>query len=405
MSRFREMLKEGRCREDFRQFAWFAVGYCAILVLGYLVLRQINLTLSKEEMGRFSYVAGLVTIVMPVLYVAAPQAYLRFHDNHTVSRRLQRMLLPLFLISAVGIGAIVWWKTGSAFALVYVAYPFFNERLFIMRSQMRTGAVNAMKAAELAVPFLGIVAFSRVFTIDAAAVLAFYGLGYAVSFLFPLRLTDSEAPDRRTVTRFLVPVVFTTLVAALIENLTVVMGKSLLGYEAAAQIGVAARNLIFIKALFSLLQMFYPVVYFREMKLRHWGTARLYRAFILAIATVAVGGMIVFAPILYRMTGASAYLDSCGIFMILAVAFALDFIFETYGLYFQYEIKTWKATIVKSIFLVVLLGEYSVLRFSSFIPRSSYLPAIAWSVLIASAASAVSGIVWSVVAERKSMRT
>ena len=402
MKRFGEMLKDGRCREDFRQFVRFAVGYCAILVLGYLVLRQINLTLSKEEMGRFSYVAGLVTIVMPILYVAAPQAYLRFHDNHAVSKRLRRMMLPLFAISAVGIGAIVWWKTGSVFALVYAAYPFFNERLFILRSQMRIGAVNAMKAAELAVPFLGILIFSRVFTIDAAAVLAFYGLGYAVSFAFPLRLKDGESPDRRTMTRFLVPVVFTTLIAALIENLTVVMGKSLLGYEAAAQVGVAARNLIFIKALFSLLQMLYPVVYFREMKLRHWRTVRLYRGFILSIATVAVGGMIVFAPILYRMTGANAYLDSCGIFMVLAAAFALDFVFETYGLYFQYEIKTWKATIVKSIFLVVLLGEYSILRFSALIPRHSCLVALAWSVFIASAASAITGIVWAIVAERRS---
>lgn len=401
MRRLTDLFNKGRCREDFRQFVWFAIGYCAVLVLGYLVLRQINLTLSKEEMGRFSYVAGLVTIVMPILYVAAPQAYLRFHDNHAISPRLRKMLLPLFVVSAVGIGAIVWWKTGSVFALVYVAYPFFNERLFILRSQMRTGAVNAMKAAELAVPFLCLLAFSRVFTIDAAAVLAFYGIGYAASFAFPLRLKDAETPDRKTVARFLVPVVFTTLVAALIENLTVVMAKSLLGYEAAAQMGVAARNLIFIKALFALLQMFYPVVYFREMKLRHWGIVRLYRTFILAVAILAVGGMIVFSPILYRMTGATAYLDSCGIFMVLAAAFALDFVFETYGLYFQYEIKTWKSTVVKSIFLVALLVGYAVLRFTSFVPRDHYLQALAGLVLAASLASAATGVIWAVLAERK----
>ena len=52
MRRLTDLFNKGRCREDFRQFVWFAVGYCAVLVLGYLVLRQINLTLSKEEMGR-----------------------------------------------------------------------------------------------------------------------------------------------------------------------------------------------------------------------------------------------------------------------------------------------------------------------------------------------------------------
>ena len=89
--------------------------------------------------------------------------------------------------------------------------------------------------------------------------------------------------------------------------------------------------------------------------------------------------------------------------MILAVAFALDFVFETYGLYFQHEIRTWKATVVKSIFLVVLLGEYAVLRFSCLVSRASYLSAIAWAVLFASAASAITGIVWSITAERRAM--
>ena len=251
-------MADARHREDFRQFVCFALGYGAVLVLGYLLLRQINLTLAEVEMGRFSYIAGLVGIVMPILYVAA-----------------------------------------------------------------------------------------------------------------------------------------------LIENLTVVMTKSLLGYEAAAQMGVAARNLIFIKALFSLLQMFYPVVYFREMKLGHYGTVRIYRAFILAVALGCVGLMVAFAPLLYWVTGASAYIGSSSVFTILAVAFALDFVFETYGLYFQHEIRTWKATVVKSIFLVVLLGEYCILRFSSLIPHPSYLVALAWSVFIASAASAITGIVWAIAAERK----
>lgn len=403
MKRLSEFLRDARCREDFRQFVWFAVGYAAVLVLGYFVLRQINLTLSADEMGKFSYVAGLVGIVMPILYVAAPQAYLRFHDNHAISPALHRMLLPLFAVAAAGVGAIVWWKTGSAFALVYAAFPFFNGRLFIFRSQMRTGAVNAMKAAELAVPLVCILVCSRFFAVDAAAVLTFYGFGYLLGFAFPLRLREAESPDRRTVVKFLVPVVFTTLVAALIENLTVVMAKSLLGYEAAAQMGVAARNLIFIKALFSLLQMFYPVVYFREMKLGHRATARIYRAFVLAVALSSVGLMVVFAPLLYRLTGASAYAGSCSVFMILAVAFALDFVFETYGLYFQYEIRTWKATVVKSVFLVVLLGAYAVLRLTSLVPRESCLVAIAWSVLIASAASSAFGVAWAIAAERRAI--
>lgn len=391
----------GRRREDLRQFVAFGFGYAAVLGLGYLLLREINLTLSTVELGRFSYVSGLVGIVMPILYVAAPQAYLRFHDRHAVSSALRRALWPLFAVSALGTGVIAAWKTHSALALAYAAFPFFNERLFVFRAQMRTGAVNALKAVELAVPFVGVLVLSRFRAVDAATVLALYGAGYLLAFAFPLRLQGTASPDRRTLGRFLVPVTVTTLVAALIENLTVVMTKSLMGYEAAAEMGVAARNLIFIKALFSFLQMFYPVVYFREMAAGHRRTVRCYRAFVLAVALVFSGALIVGAPILYRLTGAAAYLGSTRVFMVLAAAFALDFVFETYALYFQHEIRTWKATAVKAIFLVVLGVGYAFLRFAAPMPRESCLMAVAWLVFGASAATALVGVGWAVTAERR----
>ena len=396
---------DSRCREDARQFCLFAAGYGVVLVLGYLLLRKINLSLSVEEMGRFSVATSVVNVAMPLLYLGAPQAYLRFHDGHRISAGLRKLLFPLFAISSSGIAVIVYLTVGSPLALLYAAVPFFTERLHIFRSQMRTGAVNALKIAEIGIPLAGLCALTSFASADAGWVMALYGAGYLASFLFPLHLNPAaESPRAGTVFRFLVPFVMTTMVALLIENLTVLMARSLLGYEAAAQMGVAARNLIFIKALFSLLQMFYPVVYFREMKLGHFGTVRIYRAFILAVALSCVGLMVAFAPLLYRLTGASAYVGSRGVFMILAAAFALDFVFETFGLYFQYEIRTWKATVVKTIFLAVLLVSYVILRFSPLVPQDSYLVAIAWSVFIASATSAVTGVFWAIVAERKGGR-
>ena len=402
--RLPSVLSDPRCREDARQFCLFAVGYGVVLVLGYLLLRKINLSLPVEEMGRFSVATSVINVAMPLLYLGAPQAYLRFHDGHRIPAGLRKMLFPLFALSSAGVAAIVLLTVGSPAAVLYAAVPFFTERLHVFRSQMRTGSVNALKIAEIGIPLVGLYALTALAPADAGWVMTLYGAGYLSAFLFPLRLDSSaESPEAGMVFRFLVPFVATTMVALLIENLTVMMARSLLGYEAAAQMGVAARNLIFIKALFSLLQMFYPVVYFREMKLGHRATARIYRAFVLAVALSSVGLMVVFAPLLYRLTGASAYAGSCSVFMILAVAFALDFVFETYGLYFQYEIRTWKATVVKSVFLVVLLGAYAVLRLTSLVPRESCLVAIAWSVLIASAASSAFGVAWAIAAEQRAI--
>ena len=404
MKRLSDLLHEGRVRSDLLQFIWFAGGYGIVLVLGYLVLRKINLTLSTEEMGKFSYLSGLVYVVMPVLYLAAPQAYLRFHDNHAVSPLLRRRLLPLFSLAALGIAAILWWKTGSWAAMLFAAYPFFNERLFVFRAQMRTHAVNLLKVAELLVPlgalYLLPLAGAGGWTQSAAAMLAAYGIGYCMAFVFPLRLRDCGAPDVRTLGRFLAPVALTTVVAALIENLTVVATKSLLGYEAAAQVGVATRNLIFIRALFSLLQMFYPVIYFREMREGHHRLVSLYRAFVVAVAVLFVGTMAIGAPLLYRLTGASAYASSSRVFVILAAAMLFDFLFDTYSLFFQYEIRTWKATLVKTGTLLLLGGGFGVL----FVLGADRVSPIHFACVTGGATllSASFGIAWSVLAERRS---
>lgn len=397
---------EGRVRDDLRQFILFAFGYGVVLVLGYLVLRKINLTLSEAEMGRFSYMSGLVYIVMPVLYVAAPQAYLRFHDNHAVSSRLRHLLAPLFVLSSVGIAALIWWKTGSWLAMLFAAYPFFNERLFVFRAQMRTHAVNVLKVAELLVPLAALYLLPLVGRSDwactSAAMLTAYGVGYALAFAFPLKLSGTVSPDAKTLGRFLVPVALTTVVAALVENLTVVATKSLLGYEAAAQVGVATRNLIFTRALFSLLQMFYPVVYFREMKLGRHRLVSLYRALVVGVAVLFVGTMSVGAPLLYRLTGAAAYVASSPVFVILSAAMLFDFLFDTYALYFQHEIRTWKATVVKASTLTLLGVGFAVL-FALGADRVSPL-AFAGVTGGASLLASSAGIFWAVRAERRERR-
>ena len=397
------MLREGRVRKDLGEFAWFAVGYAVVLALGYLVLRKINLTLSEVEMGRFSYLSGLVYVLMPVLYLAAPQAYLRFHDNHAVSSRLRRLLLPLFAFAALGIAVVIGWKTRSPAAMLFAAYPFFNERLFVFRAQMRTHAVNLLKVAELLVPLAALYFLPRVFTgvwaHGADVMLAAYGVGYLMAFAFPLRLAGASSPDGPTLGRFLAPVALTTVVAALIENLTVVATKSLLGYEAAAQVGVATRNLIFIRALFSLLQMFYPVIYFREMRLGRRRLVVLYRVFTVTVAVAFVGVLAFCAPLLYRLTGALAYLASSRVFVVLAAAMLGDFLFDVYALYFQHEIRTWKATVVKSFTLVLIAGGFGVLFLLG--PHRVTPLDFALVTALATFIASTGGIAWAYLAERR----
>ena len=401
MAKLAAVLKDARCREDFRQLVLFGLGYGVVLVLGYVLLRQINLSLSPEEMGRFSYAVSAIGLSAAVLYFGGSQAYLRFHDNHRIAVRLRRCLLPLYAVAAVAVAGIAWWVTGSAAAVAYAAVPFFFERVHILRARMESMRVNALKILELLVPIALLLVFRE--NVTAARVMCFYGLGYAMCWLFPTR-ADSRvtSPDVKTLGRFLGPVLLTTLVAMVVEHLTVVATKTMLGYEAAAQMGVAARNLIFLKALFSFLQMFYPVVYFREMKNARYGVVRLYRMLLVGVSLVATGAMVAGAPLLYRVTGANRYVQSSPVFVSLAIAAMLDFLFEMTALYFQYEIKTWKATLVKVSFLGVLLSGFAILptlqaRWTDVDPVLIF----AGIVLAAAVASDIPGLVWALAAERR----
>ena len=388
---------EGRCREDLRQIIWFGLGYVVVLTCGYLLLRQINLMLSVEEMGRFSYLVGLVGLFASIFYLAASQAYPRFHENHCIAPRLHRNLMPVYLFAAAMVAFILFWKTSSWLALLYAAIPFFFERVYVFRAQLRAGTVNLLKIAELAIPLL-LLAVLALWgkAVTAETVLAGYGLGYLVAFVFPLRLKPCASPSRSVLAKFLVPIGLTTLVAVLIEHLTVIATKALLGYEAAAEMGVAARNLIFVRALFQFFQMFYPVIYFREMKASHYRTVAIYRMVIVVGAIGFVMVMTVGAPLLYQITGATRYVSSSSVFVLLAVAALFDFLFDTFALCFQYEIKTWKTTCVRAGFLLILLVGFGLLALGS-MEVSTY--AFAEVVFAASLLTSVPGMIWAVCRE------
>lgn len=398
--RLRLLWQEDRYRADIKQFVEFGLGYFVVLVVGYFLMRKINLTLSEEEMGRFSYVSSLIMIVAPVLCLAAPQAYLRFHDDHRISRRLKAFLMPAYCLSAVLSSAIVYFFTKSWLAIAYAAYPFFLERTYCLRAQMETRKLNVLRICEILVPLAMIFALSGRVDITANNVLFFYGVGYGLSLLFGSRRVSDVAFDRRQVLTFLIPLVFTTLLMLVIGNAAVVMAKQFLGYEAAGKMGVAVRSLIFIRSMCTLFLMFYPMTYFREARKGRFGIIRIYRLCCVGCVGVFALVLIVFAPFVYRVLGAEVYADSVGLFRILVASEFANYLIDIYGAYFGLEIKTWKTAAVKGVaFAVLALGF--VLLPNLDLPSANRLTAIAWVILAAAAVSSAAGLFWALSGERK----
>ena len=389
-----------RYRTDILQFMEFGLGYFAVLIVGYLLVRKINLSLSDIEMGRFSYVQSIVTIVAPVLYLAAPQAYLRFHEDHCVPTQLRAFLMPFYWFAFAALVLLIFFCTRSFVALLYAFFPFFMEKTYFLRAQMEVRKLNILRTLELLLPLVALYAATSCMELTGDMVLSFYGIGYAVSFLFRARGTSDGEINRREVVRYLTPIVFTSLLVFVFNNVSVVVSKYFWGYEAAGQMGVAVRALLFLRSLSGLFMMFYPMIYFREAKKGNYGIVRLYRNVITMMVASFAAGLVVFSPFVYRILGAAAYLETVNVFRILVLAEFFNFLVDVYCLYFALEIKTWKGTIVKAgTFVILLVGFLAVPHLN--LSVGWRLPFISTMILLSSFVGVIAGGVWALIGERR----
>ena len=401
LTRLRELFAQKRYRTDLKQFVEFGFGYGVVLVVGYLLLRKINLSLSAEEMGRFSYVQSLVMTLTPVFSLGANQAYLRFHDDHTISRNLRKLVAQLHWLSAMIVAVIVFGATRSWMALAYAAYPFFLEKTYFLRAQMETWKFNILRILELLVPLSLLYVLPN--TNNANLVLMLYGGGFLVSFLFGSKKGNETLIDQRVVLRYLLPMVPTALMTVLTANICVLVTKRYLGYEAAGEMGVAVRALLFTKSLSTLFLMFFPMIYFREMTNCRFGVIKLYRAAMLFIMGGFIISTMVFAPFLYRLLGAGAYLSTIWVFIILSASQFFSFVIDTCCLYFGQEIKTWKNAIIQVLMLsLILIGTF----FWKDVAAAAHDKLISFAiiVLVSTMIATTVGVVWAMFGERKYMK-
>lgn len=395
-----ELWRDERYRTDIKQFVEFGLGYFVVLVVGYFLVRKINLSLSEAEMGKFSYIQSLVMIVAPILYLAAPQAYLRFHNDHRVPIRLRTFLMPFYCFAFLALVLIIFICTHSLVAILYAFFPFFMEKTYFLRVQMQVRRLNILRVLELLLPLISLYVISSYVEPTGNMVLGFYGLGYAVSLLFLARNTGDGEIDRSEVVRYLVPIVFTSLLVYVLSNVSVVVSKHFWGYEAAGQMGVAVRALLFLRSLITLFMMFYPMIYFREANKGNVGIVRLYRGVIVFSVALFSLGLVMFAPFIYRILGASDYIDTVNVFRILVLAEFFNFLVDVYCLYFALEIKTWKGTIVKAGSLAILLVGFFVVPYLH-LSAGWRLPFISTVILISAIAGAIFGSIWALFGERR----
>lgn len=138
------------------------------------------------------------------------------------------------------------------------------------------------------------------------------------------------------------------------------------------------------------------MIYFREAEKGNQKIIQIYRFIMLALVALFTGLLICFAPMLYRLLGASEYLNTVHLFIILAIAEFMNFGVDVFGIYFGLEIKTWKTTIIKCLSLLILACGIVFVSFSEMT-----LLKLTFVILMAAIISSVICVVWALHSERK----
>ena len=288
LTTLKKLWNNQQSQKDIKSFFEFGLGYAVTLIIGFLLVRQINLSLTQPEIGKYSFIASLTATICPVLYFSAPQAYLRFHSDHKISKYLRKFVLPFFYFAAIVLALITWHYTQSWVAILYAAAPLFTEKTYLLRCQMNITKLNILRIIELLLPLL-LIFILKLWkqNITANIVLGLYGIGYLTSLFFKASDLNEGSIEKKKIVKYLWPTIFTTCLSLFLTNSAVLFTKYFFGYEAAGLVGIANKTLIFINSLYTLFLMFFPMIYIREAEKGNIKIIRQYRNFIMVIVTLA----------------------------------------------------------------------------------------------------------------------
>lgn len=351
----KKIIKNKTLCNDISQFINYVIGYGMVLFLNYGLNFLVNKKLTVNELGLFSYVQGLINIIFPILCLGFFNSYLRYHKDHTLSVKLLRTARPFYLFSALGCAIVIGIITKSFMSPLYALIVFFTEKQYILRVQMQIWKLNFLRCLELLVPLICMATlFLMNKDVEASWLLFFYGVGFCTSFLFSSKskINNDDVPKKELV-KYLFPVVGTSMITYLLLNIGVIFAKSKFGLQGAAEWGVAFRCVMIYKSLTALFLIFFPMIYFREAQKGNYKIINTYRIGIILFALAAFLPFALFPDFIYTLSGAAKYKETSALLVLLICAELCNFTASLYGLFFNFEIKTWKNTIFKGAELIL----------------------------------------------------
>lgn len=362
--------------EYSKDFILFAIGFFITSIIALAISVFVNKSLDQENLGKLTYYKSLLELLSYACTLLLYRSYLRFNVSG-INEYLFKVvkIASIFAIIVIAISAFV--LTGSIFSVLFAFFVLYEERLYFFRSLLATSKLNVLRIGAALITLVSVLVITFFYELRSDLVLFSYGIGFLISLFLiksPKKIIVAEKPktdhevDLKTILLFSFPALAATLIKVSQDFFSQFLIKEYFDFTEVSKFSIALRVLLSVKMFSSLLMMYYPSVYFREIQRKNKVTIKKIRLYMSLSMTIVSIFAIIFAKQLYILMGAGEYLEYILFFKILVLAELINVIGGFYGTYLSYAIKThlsmifyFAATVVNIIILVSLLKSNGII--------------------------------------------
>lgn len=355
-----------------KEFSGFAFGYFIAAFISFLIISFVNKLLEPAEMGRYSYYKSIFELLYAILSINIYSAYLRFNLNGE-NKKLTRLVLTLVLIATIILGIIIGFTLECVFCSLFSLIILYNERMYYFRSLLEIRKLNWIRITPALIT-LSIIYFTSVIykkQLDASTIFIAYGIGYSFVLLFfknnNYNIDDSQV-SVKNILAYSIPSVGLIIVDWVLNLSSQILIKEYFSFAELSFYAVAQRLLLVVKLFSGLFLMFYPMLYFKEIKKKNYNFISRTRGLILITIFLIIILFFIFSKYIYNLMGAGSYLSHQNIFRVLLFSEFFKVASSIFGLYLSYKIQTYKNLIILSvgsiinvILLILFLHQYGLM--------------------------------------------
>lgn len=332
----------------FYDFVIFGLGFFISSFIGLIISILVNKGLPKEELGLFNYNKSVLEFLTYVFTLVMYRSYIRFNItglNVSLKSKVKKINYLAFIL----ISLVAYYLTESIFSLFFAFFVFFEERLYLFRSLMLVKKVNFLK---ITVSLITLILISiLVFTdhLNPNYIFFCYGIGFFLSLFFKnsnYKKLDTEEIRWKTILLYTLPVLGSMLVKLSLDIVSQYLIKDNFNPLELSKYAIATRVLLSVKVFSSLFMMFFPVIYFREIKKKNGKFINKLRFLISFSMLIIIAFAIYYRELIYTLMGASKYIEFTNLFSILVVSEFMFVLGGLYGVYLSYALKTQYALLI-----------------------------------------------------------